>query len=206
MVLSVISEMMIQLVMKDTPTQEPSFMTDFVPIAHFELKYQISSQGGIWNLEKQAWQSQIQSNRGYMMVSLFMNGRREHLLVHRLVAKHFLPNPYDCDQVNHRNGDKSDNRVKNLEWMTQRQNIQHSLETSLRAGYMPMKTKLALVERVLGGELIRELAHECGRREESLSSMLRRAADEHGIGDAWKQEMKRRRTVVAIRNLKKINL
>jgi hypothetical protein len=181
-------------------------MTDLVPIAHFELKYQISPQGGIWNLEKQTWQAQTQNPNGYLKVQLSLNGKKDQLLVHRLVAKHFLPNPYDCDQVNHKNGDKTDNCVENLEWMTQRQNIQHSLETSLRAGYMPIKTKLELVERVLGGELILDLARKCGRQPESLSGMLRRAADEHGMGDAWKQEMKRRRTVVAIRNLEKINL
>jgi hypothetical protein len=53
-------------------------------------------------------------------------------LVHRLVAEAFLPNLANLPQVNHLNGQKGDNKVWNLEWVTQSRNVRHSLEVGLR--------------------------------------------------------------------------
>lgn len=179
-------------------------MKSLVPLAHYERKYAISPDGFVWNLDRQAKQTETQNPNGYMKVCLNLNGKAQFLL-HQLVALHFLPNPYKHEQVNHKNGDKTDNRVSNLEWVSASENIQHSLETSLRAGYLAKQEKAALVSRVLAGELIKDLAREIGRGPESLSGMLRRHAEEIGKGEMWKAEMRRRRQDVAIRNLEAVN-
>ena len=64
---------------------------------------------------------------GYMKVIL--NGK--NYLVHRLVAKAFIPNPDNKPQVNHKNGIKTDNRISNLEWVTQSENIKHAFNNGL---------------------------------------------------------------------------
>ncbi len=179
-------------------------MQSMVPVARFERKYMICPSGQIWNLEKEEWQAQTQNPNGYMKVTLNLNGKSQ-FLVHQLVALHFLPNPYKHSQVNHIDGNKKKNNVENLEWVSNSENIQHSLEIGLRKGFLAKSEKSKLLDRVLKGELIRTLAEEIGRGEESLSSMLRRHADDLGLTEQWRQEMKRRRRDVAIRNLASIN-
>jgi hypothetical protein len=189
----------------EKPTQGNSSMTFMVPIAHFERKYMITRDGKIWHLGKQEWKNQTQLDNGYMKADFKMNGRYDQVLVHRLVALHFIPNPYGHPIVNHKDGVKHHNWEDNLEWTSEVGNAQHALETGLRAGFMSHTEKTSFVVRVLKGELIRDIAFEIGRKEESLSGMLRRHAQANGQSDLWNHEMKRRRKDVAIRNLEQIN-
>lgn len=74
----------------------------------------------------------ISQYEGYAIVGLYDGERRRTKRVHRLVAKAFIPNAEDKPQVNHKNGDKTDNRVENLEWTTNEENIQHSYRELVR--------------------------------------------------------------------------
>lgn len=64
---------------------------------------------------------------GYRGVSLCYQGKPKRREVHRLVAIAFIPNPDSKREVNHKNGDKLDNRVENLEWATSKENKIHSI-------------------------------------------------------------------------------
>ena len=59
---------------------------------------------------------------GYLFVTLYKNGKREQFNIHRLVAKHFVPNPDNKPCVDHINGIKTDNRACNLRWCTHKEN------------------------------------------------------------------------------------
>jgi hypothetical protein len=141
------------------------------------------------------------NENGYHIVTL----GGDQLLVHRLVAKHFLPNPYDHPQVNHKDGNKAHNQVDNLEWTSGAGNIQHALETGLRTGYVHVDVKRALLTRVLKGEFIVDLAPEVGNHPNTLTRMLRVQASKDGLSKAWEQAMKERRLATALSNLEKIN-
>lgn len=66
---------------------------------------------------------------GYLYVDLYnIEHRRKRYLVHRLVAETFIVNPYGYNVVNHKNEDKTDNRVENLEWCTSEYNLAYSME------------------------------------------------------------------------------
>ena len=92
-------------------------------------------------------------NSGYQRVGAGYHGWAT--LVHRMVAQTWLDNPNHYEEVNHINGDKDDNRVENLEWVTHSQNIRHSIRIGLRKG-----TPIRIAET---GEIFESIA-ECARR------------------------------------------
>ena len=72
------------------------------------------------------------SKNGYLRVTLFKGGKHKHFSVARLVATLFIPNPEGKQQVNHRDGNKFNNHVSNLEWATALENQLHAYETGLK--------------------------------------------------------------------------
>ena len=73
----------------------------------------------------------MDSGKGYKYVSLHCDGRRKNKHIHRLVAEHFLVNTFSKDQVNHKDGNKANNHVDNLEWVTLKENMIHASENGL---------------------------------------------------------------------------
>ena len=89
-------------------------------------KYLISSAGKIWSKELYIEISPANSDDVYMKVSLTNDeGRRVTTRVHRVIALAFIPNPENKPTVNHKNHDKTDNRVENLEWATVTEQNRH---------------------------------------------------------------------------------
>ena len=70
-------------------------------------------------------------NRGYYEASFRKNGKQQKILIHRLVAIHFIDNPLNKLQVNHIDGNKKNNHVNNLEWSTAKENTAHSFQIGL---------------------------------------------------------------------------
>jgi hypothetical protein len=69
--------------------------------------------------------------KGYLRITVTINRESITYKVHREVAKAFIPNPGKLPQVNHKNGNKKDNSVENLEWMTNRENVHHAIAMGL---------------------------------------------------------------------------
>lgn len=106
---------------------------NWLPIEGFEL-YFISDRGRVLslkNIRRSKLLSQCKQTAGYPQVSLLRRDLEndttelKHFTVHKLVARHFIPGYEEGLVVNHINGDKTDNRVENLEWVTQSENIRH---------------------------------------------------------------------------------
>lgn len=70
---------------------------------------------------------------GYLVVSLSKKSKAKTCLVHRLVAQTFIPNPKNRPEVNHKDGNKYNNNMTNLEWRTKKGNMRHSARMGLHA-------------------------------------------------------------------------
>ena len=107
-------------------------------IPGFENKYQVSNIGNVRSLSYLGHPGKIHIIKqqhtydGYCRVPLMRDGKKHCVTTHILVAKTFIPNPYNKQQVNHKDGNKNNNCVDNLEWVTPKENIEHSIKTGLR--------------------------------------------------------------------------
>lgn len=108
-----------------------------VEVAGFEGRYAVSEDGRVWaypNVSRGAgrWLKQQMSETGYFYVCLFKDGTRRYVKVHRLVALAFLAPPQGgANQINHRDGVKTNNCASNLEWVTAAENVRHALREKL---------------------------------------------------------------------------
>jgi hypothetical protein len=97
----------------------------------FDECYKVSSQGEIYSVRRLKPLNGHCSHTGYKHITLSDNNRRRIDTVHRIVAETFIPNPDNKRDVNHKNGNKLDNRVENLEWCTRSENLHHAIEIGL---------------------------------------------------------------------------
>ncbi len=91
----------------------------------------------------------LHAKNGYYLIAL---GKRTES-VHRIVARHFLDNPHNYRIVNHKDCNKLNNHVSNLEWTTQKQNVKHSVENGLLKSF-----QRPVLQYDLGGTFIKEYA------------------------------------------------
>ena len=105
-----------------------------VPDICSETAYMISDLGNVWSNLSNSFLKPTITNCGYYRVCLVLeNGARRYKSIHRILLIEFDPiNNYQKLQVNHFNGDKSYNKIWNLEWTTASQNIQHAINTGLK--------------------------------------------------------------------------
>lgn len=97
-------------------------------IKGYEGLYEISNYGNIRNTRSgKILKPDILE--GYKRVSLYIKNNKKNYFIHRLLGEHFIPNPENKKQINHIDGDKGNNDIKNLEWVTSSENVIHSCYT-----------------------------------------------------------------------------
>lgn len=129
-------------------------------IPEFKGYYQASNLGSIrrianysnqhsdWELEKPKILKAKDNGKGYLYVILSINGIHYQRYIHRLVAQAFLDNINNYKEINHKDGNKKNNNVSNLEWCNHSQNGKHAYEHGLRTvkGCYGVKKKVAMVD------------------------------------------------------------
>ena len=88
--------------------------------------YGITENGQVWSYKRNKWISQRYDKYGYLRVTLMNDDKKMKTeLVHKLVALAYIPNPDGKETVNHRDENKENNCVSNLEWMTRQENLNY---------------------------------------------------------------------------------
>ena len=122
--------------------------------------YSISEDGIVMNSKGRIIKGEI-SNRGYRRVSLSNNDvKNKKMSVHRLVAETYIPNPHNYPEVNHKNENKLDNRVSNLEWCSTLDNLNHSRVIEKASVAKFRKVKCVTTGKIYNS--IKEAADELG--------------------------------------------
>ena len=93
--------------------------------------YAISDDGRVWSRKTSRWLKPADNGKGYLFVHLYNGGQSTRHYIHRLVAQAYLENPDNLPQVNHKDGDKQNNSLQNLEWCDIKQNMRHAWDNGL---------------------------------------------------------------------------
>ncbi len=114
-------------------------------VTGFENKYAVTEYGDVFSVPRTDSKGRTQGGRylkpridryGYLKVGLTCDERKhKSFTVHRLVATAFIPNPDNKPHVNHKDGDKLNNHITNLEWCTAKENTMHGWENGLIRPY-----------------------------------------------------------------------
>lgn len=91
--------------------------------------YVICTDGSVYNIKKGIAKTATECSNGYLKYTLYLNNREYSRYAHRLVAEAFIRNPKNKPEVNHKDRNKKNNDLSNLEWVTKIENIQHALKT-----------------------------------------------------------------------------
>ena len=123
-------------------------MNNWYPIKGWEGLYEINKNGEVRNAKNKNTIVGDINNCGYYRVSIYNQGQSKRYFRHRLVAEQFLDKPEGKDFVNHIDGDKSNNSLENLEWVSQSENEKHAFENGLK-----QKTNKPFIIEFVNGDI-----------------------------------------------------
>lgn len=161
----------------------------WAPVAEFDGLYEVSDCGRVRSTARQGPIRRVPSRLlklcrsrcgGYYRAVLYVGARQFRRLVHRMVAQAFIPNAHELPQINHKDGDKLNNRADNLEWCTPQENAQHSYAMGLSVsakGERHGQSKLTIeqieeMRRLSGSMTQREIARRFGVTQPQVSKII----------------------------------
>ena len=121
-------------------------------IVGYEGLYAITPEGEVWSYRRKKFLKPVANRVGYFYVNLCINGNHTSYAIHRLVAEAYIPNPYNLPQINHRDENKANNCLQNLEWCDTKYNINYGTRNEKASN----SRKIPILQYDLDGNFIRE--------------------------------------------------
>jgi hypothetical protein len=132
-------------------------LSNFKDIKGYEDRYKVSEKGEIYSIRSRKIMTGRVMKLGYRAVNLTVKNVTKNFLVHRLVAIAFIENPSNFAEVNHKDGNKLNNHVSNLEWCSRSANVIHAYKNKLAPiGSKMTQSKLTEKEVVEIRELLKQ--------------------------------------------------
>lgn len=152
-----------------------------VDIKGYEGKYAITSCGKVWSYRTKRFLSTHKNIKGYKRVYLCKGNGGKLLAIHRLVAMAYIPNPDNLPQINHKDENKENNAVNNLEWCTNKYNSNYGARNKRMAKSKWKKVLCIELNRIFDSEkqAERELNIGVARISECCSGKNKTAGGYH---------------------------
>lgn len=111
-----------------------AYIEEWRPVSNTFGQYEVSNFGNVRSLKRNKVRIMpiTKQHHGYNAFMVHVDNKPQCRKVHREVAIAFIPNPENKSEVNHIDGNKDNNQVSNLEWVTHQRNVKHSFETGIR--------------------------------------------------------------------------
>lgn len=133
--------------------------------------YFITENGEVFNSRRNRNMCSWKDNVGYMQVRLYKDGKKKYVRIHRLVAQAYVPNPHNKPFVNHIDGNKTNNHYTNLEWVDNRENVQHFYNNGGNTRRKPVLV-ISLLGDVMEFPSIKACARYLGMNRKTLTAIL----------------------------------
>lgn len=159
-------------------------MEEWKDIVEYVGVYQVSNLGRVRVLPHMSFGKHISGkimkggsfSNNYKFVCFRKNGKNFNKLIHRLVAQAFIPNPMNYSDVNHIDGDKTNNVIDNLEWCTRSYNLKHALSIGLMESQCKIRRKVDVKcdEKIITFETMLDCAKFFGFKKGWLHNRIRK--------------------------------
>ena len=150
----------------------------------YEGLYAVTSCGKVWSYMSQKFLEPSADKKGYLKVNLCKNGKAKNFRVHRLVAEAYIPNPNNLPMINHKDENKTNNCLQNLEWCDAKYNINYGTRNEKVANSL----KIPIIQFDLDGNFIKEWgsATDVGREVKGHICHCLNGRRKSAYGSIWK--------------------
>ena len=153
-------------------------------IVEYKGIYAVTPEGEVYSYKRKKFLKPWANGDGYLYVRLYKNGKGKKYYIHRLVAEAYIPNPDNLPQINHKDENKTNNCLHNLEWCDAKYNMNYGT----RNEKVSNSRKKPIMQYDLGGNFIREWqsATDVGREVQSAIVKCLKGKANTAYGYKWK--------------------